>query len=232
MSDLEIIRLAEDTWRLEEPGVRFFLLTGTERALLIDSGMNTHDAADIAAGLTDLPVSLLNTHSDRDHIGSNGQFERFYMHPAEEAHYRQSGGTGELIPVRDGDILDLGERKLKVIHLPGHTPGSIAVLDTDNRVLISGDPIQEKGRIFMFGAHRNFDDYIHSMERLETFRDEFDEIWPSHAEIPVSPDLIRKLHDGALEIRAGKVPETGTEVFGHDVVLYDLGFTAFLCDRQ
>lgn len=82
--DYQIIQVNENTWRIEDGGVRFFLLTGTERALLIDSGMNVHNARDIAANLTELPLSLLNTHSDRDHIGSNEQFENFYMHPAEE----------------------------------------------------------------------------------------------------------------------------------------------------
>ncbi len=232
MSDINIIQINQNTWRIEDQDVRFFLLTGSEKALLIDSGMNVHNAKDIAESLTELPVSLLNTHSDRDHIGSNSQFEHFYMHPAEEAHYRESGGTGELIPVMDEDILDLGNRKLKIIDLPGHTPGSIAVLDTANRVLISGDPIQENGRIFMFGNHRDMSSYIKSLERLEQFRGEFDEIWPSHAAIPVSPDLIHKLREGAAGICEGKYTGADIEMFGKKVVLYDIGFTAFLCDKK
>ena len=82
--EYQIIQINKNTWRIEEEGVRFFLLTGTEKALLIDSGMAVHNAKDIAETLTDLPVSLLNTHADMDHIGSNGQFASFYMHPAEE----------------------------------------------------------------------------------------------------------------------------------------------------
>lgn len=231
METTQIIQIDPNTWRIEDGGVRFFLLAGTEKALLIDSGMNIHNAREIVSGLTGLPLSLLNTHADRDHIGSNAQFDRCYMHPAEEAHYRESGGTGELVPVRDGDILDLGERELKIIHLPGHTPGSIAVLDIRSRVLISGDPIQAHGRIFMFGPSRNFRDYIASLEHLEGFQDAFDEIWPSHADIPVTTDLIRKLHDRAVDICDGKIPGSSTEIFGKEIVLYDLGFTAFLGDK-
>ena len=37
------------TWRVEDHGVRFFLLTGTDRALLIDSGMQVRNALDLAA---------------------------------------------------------------------------------------------------------------------------------------------------------------------------------------
>ena len=83
--EYKIIRMNENTWRIEDGGVRFFLLTGTEKALLVDSGMNVHNARDIATRLTDLPLSLLNTHADRDHIGSNEQFDMFYMHPDEES---------------------------------------------------------------------------------------------------------------------------------------------------
>ena len=227
----EIIPINENSWRIEDSGVRCFLLTGSEKALLIDSGRELHTARDIAESLTDLPVMLLNTHADGDHTGSNEQFESFYMHPDEEAHFRRGGRGGTIIPVREGDILDLGGRELRIIDLPGHTPGSIAVLDVGNRVLISGDPVQEHGRIFMFGAHRNMENYIRSLKHLETFTAEFDEIWPSHADIPISPALIRKLHDGARDVLDGKVAGSPVEVHGNQVIAYDLGFCTLLCDQ-
>ena len=227
----EIIPINENSWRIEDRGVRCFLLTGSEKALLIDSGRELHTARDIAESLTDLPVMLLNTHADGDHTGSNEQFESFYMHPDEEAHFRRGGRGGTIIPAREGDILDLGGRELRIIDLPGHTPGSIAVLDVGNRVLISGDPVQEHGRIFMFGAHRNMENYIRSLEHLETFTAEFDEIWPSHADIPISPALIRKLHDGARDVLDGKVAGSPVEVHGNQVIAYDLGFCTLLCDQ-
>ena len=227
----EIIPINENSWRIEDSGVRCFLLTGSEKALLIDSGRELHTARDIAESLTDLPVMLLNTHADGDHTGSNEQFESFYMHPDEEAHFRRGGRGGTIIPAREGDILDLGGRELRIIDLPGHTPGSIAVLDVGNRVLISGDPVQEHGRIFMFGAHRNMENYIRSLEHLETFTAEFDEIWPSHADIPISPALIRKLHDGARDVLDGKVAGSPVEVHGNQVIAYDLGFCTLLCDQ-
>ena len=229
--DCEVIQINENSWRIEDSGVRCFLLTGSEKALLIDSGRELHTARDIAESLTALPVSLLNTHADGDHIGSNGQFESFYMHPAEEAHYRRSGRGGMIIPVTEGDTLDLGGRELRIIDLPGHTPGSIALLDVRNRVLISGDPVQEHGRVFMFGTHRNMENYIRSLEHLETFAGQFDEIWPSHADIPISPSLIRKLHDGAVDVLNGKVPGYPADAHGTIVVAHDLGFCTLLCDR-
>lgn len=226
----QIIQMNSSTWRIEDGGVRFFLLTGTEKALLIDSGMTVRNAKEIAESLTDLPLSLLNTHADMDHVGSNEEFSTFYMHPADEPHYRRSGKSGQLVPVLDGDKIDLGGRKLKIIHLSGHTPGSIAVLDINHRVLISGDPIQEHGRIFMFGEHRNMQDYIRSLEKLEPMASDFDEIWPSHADLPIYPGVIRKLHDGAQKIVNGEITGKKEEFHGRTITMYDLGFTVLLCD--
>ena len=227
----QVIPVSEDTWRIENGMVRFFLLKGTEKALLIDTGMMVRHARKIAEALTGLPVLLLNTHADRDHTGSNGEFDAFFMHPDDEAHYRASGQDGRIVPVRDGDEIDLGNRVLKIIHLPGHTPGSIAVLDVSRRVLISGDPIQEHGHIYMFGERRNMQDYISSLEKLEKRIPEFDEIWPSHSDIPLHPDCIRRLRDGAEQIVNGEAEGKETDFFGQKIKVYDLGFTAFLCNR-
>lgn len=227
--DYQIIQINRNSWRIEDSGVRFFLLTGQKRALLVDSGRNVQNARDIAAVLTDLPVSLLNTHADADHVASNAQFESFYMHPAEEPNYRRGGRGGEILPVLEGDVIDLGGRELEIIHLPGHTPGSIALLDRSSRVLISGDPIQD-GRIFMFGRFRDLDLYIRSLEHLQAWRDRFDEVWPSHASLPVSPGLIDKLYEGAQKVLEGKAEGKPEEVFGNRIVAYDLGFATFLCD--
>ena len=227
----QVMQINEDTWRIEDGMVRFFLLKGSEKALLIDSGMTIRHAREIAAALTNLPVWLLNTHADEDHTGGNGPFESFYMHPDDEAQYRGSGKGGRMIPVRDGDVIDLGNRKLKIIHLPGHTPGSIAVLDISRRVLISGDPIQEHGRIFMFGEHRNMKNYICSLEKLEKMAEAFDEIWPSHADFPVYPDCIRKLAEGAEQVLNREIRGKEENFFGKKIMVYDLGFTVFLCNE-
>ncbi len=225
----QIIQIDRDSWRIEDSGVRFFLLTGTERALLVDSGRSVHNARDIASGLTNLPICLLNTHGDMDHVGSNAQFDAFYMHPEEEENFRRGGREGEILPVREGERIDLGERVLEVIHLPGHTPGSIALLDLSRRVLISGDPIQD-GRIFMFGRFRNMEKYIRSLEHLQAWRDRFDEIWPSHGSFPVFPELIDKLHDGAIQVLEGSVEGEAMEVHGNSIRAYDVGAAVFLCD--
>ena len=224
----EVKKINDNTWSFEDGGVRFFLLEGTERALMIDSGMNCPDAKQQAEAVTKLPVELLNTHADRDHVSGNGAFEKFYMSPAEEERYRKSGGTGEIIPVKEGDVIDLGGRPLEIIDTPGHTPGSIAILDVNNRVLISGDPIQD-GNIFMFGEGRDMDQYVVSMEKVLAMTDRFDVLYPSHGTLPVGKEIVAQLLDGARQILAGTV--TGQIIEMHGMKAYRIGFPygGFLC---
>ena len=224
--------LFENTWTLEDRGVRIFLLAGSERALLVDTGMTVPDLHSLIPRYTALPYRLLNTHADRDHISGNSQFEEFYMHPSEAAfYYNIQGGKGRIIPVFEGDVIDLGGRELEVIHLPGHTPGSITLLDRRNRCLIGGDPIQEDGNIYMFGQQRDMISYIASLERLLR-RDDFDFIYPSHAREKVSRDVIPQLIGGAKRILAGEVGGEEIELFGKKAIRCDVGISRFLCNPK
>ena len=98
---MEVIRINENTWRFEEEGVRFFLLAGSLKALMIDSGMMTPNARELAEGVLAeyaaetgggaLALELLNTHADPDHLSGNAAFTQFYMHPAECYNFYKSG---------------------------------------------------------------------------------------------------------------------------------------------
>jgi len=227
----EIIQINENTWRIEDGMVRMFLLTGTKEALLVDSGVSASNAKEIAESITDLPVKLINTHADGDHIAGNEAFGEFYMHPKEEGNYRFRGKTGTIIPVQQGDIIDLGDRPLEIIDLPGHTPGSIAILDVNNRVLIGGDSIQD-GRIYMFGEHRNLQNYIVSLEKLSAYEGRFDTVYASHSSVEVAPDMIPKLIVGAKQILAGEATGEEIDLFGNSVLLYQFEFAGFLCPKK
>ena len=48
MAEPQIIKIDDDTWRIENDGVRFFLLKGSRKALLIDSGMNVRNVKEMA----------------------------------------------------------------------------------------------------------------------------------------------------------------------------------------
>ena len=172
---MEVIKKNEKTWIIEDSGVRCFLLEGKDKAALIDTGMNIENIKEVVSSLTDKEVILLNTHADRDHIGGNSSFDTVHIGVHEMAFYSQSGLKNNVVALFDGDIIDLGERKIEVINIPGHTPGSVGFYDINNKVLISGDPIQRNGRVFMFGPQRNLCAYVYGLDRLNKRKDDFNE---------------------------------------------------------
>ncbi|MBO5569831.1 MAG: MBL fold metallo-hydrolase, partial [Clostridia bacterium] len=108
--------LFENTWVIEDAGVRIFILKGTNKTLVIDTGRS---GLDIRPMLPEcLPCELLNTHADMDHIAGNHYFPVFHMHPSEAmVYYNLNKGTGKFLPVYDGDTLDLGDRPLEIVHI-------------------------------------------------------------------------------------------------------------------
>ena len=208
----EAIKVQDHFWRIEEDGVRSFLFEGRDRAMLVDTGFGTLPMKDIVKALTDRPVFVVNTHTDGDHTGCNKDFEPVYMHPSEMDYYKArlpKGCRPEAVrPLWEGEVIDLGFWKFEVILTPGHTPGSIMLLEREKRMLISGDTIQT-GDIFLFGPGRNIPAFLVTLEKMIGMSDAFDTIWPSHSTCPVTPDLIpeilqdtRDLVDGKLKAQA------------------------------
>ncbi|MBV1688551.1 MBL fold metallo-hydrolase [Novosphingobium sp. G106] len=68
-------------------------------------------------------------------------------------------------PVEDGDIIDLGDRHFEVMHLPGHSPGSIGLLERATGTLFSGDTLYD-GPLIDVLHHSSIPDYARSLKRL------------------------------------------------------------------
>ena len=69
----------------------------------------------------------------------------------------------------DGDIIDIGNRHFEVMHLPGHSPGSIALYEESTATLFSGDVIYD-GPLLTKGYGMDIDDYLTSMEKLRKLK--------------------------------------------------------------
>lgn len=67
--------------------------------------------------------------------------------------------------IGEGDTVDLGDHAYEVLHLPGHTPGSIGLWDARSGVLFAGDALYE-GEIFDMLPESNIQDYVRTMRRL------------------------------------------------------------------
>ena len=183
--------ISKNFWAIDQQGVRSYLLVGKDNCLLIDTCFGG-DILSVCKTISSAPITLLTTHSDPDHIGSDAQFSEQYMHALEFPHYEaHTGKTANAKPICEGDVFSVGDFRLEAIHIPGHTPGSTAFLDREHKFLISGDTVQN-GAIFMFGDGRNLNEYLCSVKKLEAMRKEglFDIVYASHGDIGIPADII------------------------------------------
>lgn len=182
----QVIKLKENLYAFDEGGVRSFLLLGTEKAALIDTGLGAVDFKKELPALTNLPVMLINTHGDHDHTGGNALFAECYAAPQDWEQIQTSDGCADKIylPLSDGEEISLGNCSLQVITCPGHTPGSIMLYLPEEKILFSGDSLS-KAPIWMFGEKRNISRYLQSLKRMEEMRLEVSLLLASHGECPI-----------------------------------------------
>ena len=67
--------------------------------------------------------------------------------------------------VGEGDVVDLGDRAFEVLHLPGHSPGSVALWERATGVLVAGDVIYD-GILIDTTADAHIPTYLRTMERV------------------------------------------------------------------
>lgn len=128
--------------------------TQSKKCAIIDPGGDYQKIKTFIGSQNLIPSFIINTHGHADHILANSQFKLpVYIHKNDAGflsdlnkNLSQTGYVMEKKPERlleDGDIIELGNLPLKVIHTPGHTPGSICLLY--NGVLFSGDTLFDSG---------------------------------------------------------------------------------------
>ena len=207
MSEYQITRIAPGFTAVDEGGVRWFVFEGEQNAILVDCGFGRGDIRACIAEITDKPITgVILTHADMDHTGACAAFDRIWLHPAEFDRFCEKNPElrDRLCPLWEPDEIRIGEYNLTIVLIPGHTPGSIALLENKKRFLIGGDSVQNGG-IFMFSPGRSMESFIYSMDKLETILTGFDTVYASHGDLTVSPELIPELRQGAADVLAGKI---------------------------
>ena len=101
--------------------------------------------------------------------------------------------------VQGGDEIDLGDRRFTIVDLPGHTPGSIGLVDHVERALISGDAIYDGGLIDTL-PESDVETYLGTMEALR--RLDVDVVYPGHG-WPFDRVRLREIAEGYLREHGG-----------------------------
>ncbi|MGC4938877.1 MBL fold metallo-hydrolase [Kribbella sp. DT2] len=144
--------IVRQSLRTNFEGPFLYLLLGTERALLLDTGTrhaNLRAVADELLAGRDLDLVVAHTHGHGDHIGGDDQFagrERTQVVGLTVDDVSAYFGIGSW-PDENGR-LDLGERVLDVIPIPGHQGSDVALYDRRTRLLLTGDSLYP-GRLYV-----------------------------------------------------------------------------------
>lgn len=206
-----------------------YLLCGNSRAVLIDTGLGVSDIRRVVDGLTALPVMAVTTHAHWDHIGGHGRFERIAVHEAEadwlsvrfpiplEAvkrnllsgdcdfpadfdidSYHLYHGTPQRI-LRDGDVLELGGRELRVIHTPGHSPGHCCFYEPERGYMYCGDLIY-MGRLDAFYPTTDPVLFYRSVSRVRGY--DIKKLLPGHHRLDIPTTLTAEIEAAFASISA------------------------------
>ncbi|MFX0093481.1 MAG: MBL fold metallo-hydrolase, partial [Candidatus Hodarchaeota archaeon] len=102
------------------------------------------------------------------------------------------------------DSIDLGGRALTVHHTPGHSPGSICLLDNQNKLLFTGDTFYP-GMIYLHLEGSNFEVYLRSIKYLVDLLKHVDFLYPAHNEARTSKEKLRSVLEACNRIDAGRI---------------------------
>ena len=139
----------------------FIVSDSTNDCIIIDPGCYSNDEKNILKKYIEdnnlNPVKLINTHCHIDHILGNKFVAKTWdlnlethqndiellEKSAEIAHvygfidYEKSPSTTQFL--NEGDIVEFGSSKLKILYTPGHAPGHISLYSKEEKFIISGD---------------------------------------------------------------------------------------------
>ena len=110
-----------------------------------DSLVDAGDDADRLPPADDIEAVYL-THTHADHADALAEYGvPVYVHPAETESESLDDAMGELRTVEEGDNVEMNGARFKVLHTPGHSPGSVCYWCPDEHVVFSGDLLFENG---------------------------------------------------------------------------------------
>lgn len=205
-----------------------YLLMGSERCLLIDTGLGICNIYDEVRKLTDKHVTAVATHIHWDHIGGHKYFPDFYAHKEElswlrgnfplsaetvremvvdrcelpegydVSKYEMFQGNPTVVLNR-GEIIDIGNRKIKVLHTPGHSPGHLCFWEPERKYVYTGDLIY-KDTLFAYYPSTDPEAYLQSLEIIAALPAQ--KLFPAHHSLDIQPEIAVRMKDAFSELKA------------------------------
>ncbi|MEM3437848.1 MAG: MBL fold metallo-hydrolase [Nitrososphaerales archaeon] len=143
---------------------------------------------------------IINTHAHFDHIMAN---EDLALKTKAKIIMHEKSKAKKDLSVKDGDVIEIGKLKIRVIHTPGHAPESICLLI--DKKLLTGDTlfVGSCGRTDLPGG--NPEELYYSLLKLMNLDDDV-EIYPGHdyGEKPYSTIGYEKIYNYALNFKTKK----------------------------
>jgi glyoxylase-like metal-dependent hydrolase (beta-lactamase superfamily II) len=104
--------------------------------------------------------------------------------------------------IKDGYTIDLGGRTLTVLHVPGHTPDAVALLDAAAGLLFTGDSFYESA-IWLYVPETDLKAYAASIDRLAAMVPRLKKLHPSHNVAVSDPQYLIRLKAAIAQVRSG-----------------------------
>ena len=137
--DVIIRQIDEHTWEGNGhlmANETIYIIEGNERTILLDAGTKIDGLKKIVESITKKPITLIATHVHPDHTGSAiHDFDEIWINAGDEVNVPMfmTDYKGKVSFLEDGQVFDLGGRRIEVIFTPGHTPGSATFFEMDGR---------------------------------------------------------------------------------------------------
>ena len=167
-----------------------YLVEGTERCALIDTGTGLGNLRRFVSKLTEKPVIVLLSHGHMDHALGTPGFEEVYMSPKDRqvlvshsdpgyrkdfirpmnpalAEYVEEVPVPDCLPIEDGQEWDLGGITIKAYECSGHTVGSVVFLIKEDRMLFLGDACNSNTLVYDPAYSTTVEEYRDSLLKLQ-----------------------------------------------------------------
>ncbi len=259
----EVYRVDPGVFAIYEPAqfqeVISYLILGTDRALLFDTGLGIGTISEVVRELTPLPVTVLNSHTHYDHVGGNAEFQQILALDTPFTRKNIAGFAhvqlaGEVTPGALCRPIPQGVDSA-AFHTRAWTP-TTWIADGD-RIALGGRSLEiitvpghtpdavalldraagllwtgdtyYEGPIWLYVPETDLDAYQRSIDRLLPLVPSLRKLLSAHNQAVADPHRLLAVHDAMAKVRAGRV--TGTDRGNNQIEFRFEGFS-ILTSRQ